>query len=666
MTDVVVVEGQVKLRDGKKWKSRWVTLRKPSPVADCLVLQAHKDKSDKANGRRERWSVTLEDICGLEPGLSLEGVSYTLSVVCLSQAVVLGFDSKEALLAWDIRICYCLGEVHRFNVGVLPGTKLDSGPATLHLCNNLLAITRDVPPAVIGQWNLPDLRRYGAVPNGFVFEGGTRCGYWTGVFFLSCAEGKQISFLFDCIVRGISPTRAPLALRPVLPDPSASPAYLEERLDREAQELEKRLSLLSPDSQQSTTASSMGGDDRSISSSSDTSDSQSDTSIGSRLAVWAEPVMSPAPVEPPVAPADTDRAPSAERTCAVVGGVARPPPRPPCSRRLHEIGRQSSSDSGIATGSHSSYSGSFSSYAGSLDIGRGDEFGSLPALPPNLLPELDLCTCPRDPNSEYQVPCSLRTLYDRPRSLFPNRIPPQDQPTPSPLSSEPAGGSREPGEAGADPIPGVPSPEKQGQAPGPESGGTPPSAEEATPPWEFPHPAALRSLFAPCPLCGGMKGTALSHSGPVPTSVVADKKGKRREDRRKVDVAYEVMEGQGAEKTVQCEDKSSYEPMARRGRQKSLHETDGAVCAAGPSARVRPHREHAAAGDPKESYELMASSFDAPKRCDLIREDFGAGNSKYAQIDIAAMETAHRVGTQHALGREERLLELQKKRGALQ
>lgn len=67
--------------------------------------------------------------------------------------------------------------VHRFSVNVEPGTKLESGPASLHLCNNLLVLTRGVPPVVIGHWKLSALRRYGAVPNGFVFEGGTRCGY---------------------------------------------------------------------------------------------------------------------------------------------------------------------------------------------------------------------------------------------------------------------------------------------------------------------------------------------------------------------------------------------------------------------------------------------------------------------------------------------------------
>lgn len=60
---------------------------------------------------------------------------------------------------------------------VAPGTKLESGPATLHLCNDILVVARDVPPAVAGQWKLSDLRRYGAVPNGFIFEGGTRCGF---------------------------------------------------------------------------------------------------------------------------------------------------------------------------------------------------------------------------------------------------------------------------------------------------------------------------------------------------------------------------------------------------------------------------------------------------------------------------------------------------------
>uniref|UniRef100_A0A8C3A4I5 Docking protein 7 n=1 Tax=Cyclopterus lumpus TaxID=8103 RepID=A0A8C3A4I5_CYCLU len=414
MTDSVVVEGYARLRDGKKWKTRWLVLRKPSPVADCLLLLVFKDKSDKAQGHKERASVTLEEICGVEAGQWYEGVALTLAILCLNQAALLGFDSKEALHAWDARLRYSLGEVHRFSVGVLPGTKLESGPATLHLCNNLLALARDVPPVIIGHWNLPDLRRYGPVPNGFVFEGGSRCGYWAGVFLLSSAESEQISFLFDCIVRGISPTRGPFGLRPVLPDPGASQTNSEERLNHEAQELEKRLSMLSHRIS-STYCPSAGGDDRSISGSSDTSDtSQSDGSVGSRMAVWTEPASNPSDSVSHLGAKAALQ--GIEKLSVNQGAGTRPVAKPP--RQLQEIGRQSSSDSGIATGSHSSYSGSFSSYTGSLDITTTEDFGSVFSLPPHLAQELSPCSCATVPGHEYQVPTTLRYLYDSPRSLL--------------------------------------------------------------------------------------------------------------------------------------------------------------------------------------------------------------------------------------------------------
>ncbi|KAK0137897.1 Protein Dok-7 [Merluccius polli] len=461
MTDSVVVEGYVRFRDGKKWKTRWIVLRKPSPVADCLMLLVFKDKSDKARGHAERASVTLEDICGLEvSGQGLEGAPYTLAVLCLSQAAILGFDSKDTLLAWEVRIRYSLGEVHRFNVGVLPGTKLEGGPATLHLCNNLLALARDTPPVVIGHWNLPDLRRYGPVPNGFVFEGGTRCGYWAGVFFVASAESEHISFLFDCIVRGVSPTRSPFGLQPVLPDPSGSQAAVqaEEKVNQEAQELERRVSLLS---HRYSTASSVyapsAGDDRSISGSSDASDtSQSDGSIGSRLTVWAEPGPAPGPVLcPGLGPGASTTAaspigfarltmPSVERLSISHGGGAgggggtHPAAKPP--RQLQEIGRQHSSDSGIATtGSHSSYSSSFSSYTGSLDGASGEEYtpsaGPTLASPPQAAADIpSACTC--NPLSalghDYQVPTSLRRLYDAPKSVAKDDDDDEPHPTATP------------------------------------------------------------------------------------------------------------------------------------------------------------------------------------------------------------------------------------------
>ncbi|XP_060907994.1 protein Dok-7-like isoform X4 [Labrus mixtus] len=472
MTDSVVAEGQVKFREGKKWKTRWVVLRKPSPVADCLYLLVYKEKKkgrEKGSCNKERLNVTLEGICGVEPGTGYDGVSYTLSIICLAHTLVLGFSSRDALLAWDSRVCYSLGEVHRFSVTVEPGTKLESGPASLHLCNNLLVLTRGVPPVIIGHWKLSALRRYGAVPNGFVFEGGTRCGVWAGVFFLSCSEGEHINFLFDCIVRGITPSRAPHGLRPALPaDPNADPDSAEKRISQEASELEKRLSMLSICSLASSTAStysfstSVAGDDQSSISSS--SSSQSDASYGSRLPYWAEPLARPHPSNETASSSSTLKAlnSSDDRLYAAVMGSSSThlssttlPPR-----ALHDSGRQSSLDSGIgiATASQSSYSGSLSSFTGSLDTacqGGGEAFGSLTSLtasPPPLLPlSTPSCVPPSSPpppsqstltseqssatslfpcasrssscassrhSVEYQIPSLLSRWYDTPRNLL--------------------------------------------------------------------------------------------------------------------------------------------------------------------------------------------------------------------------------------------------------
>lgn len=52
----------------------------------------------------------LQGICGVEPGLGYDGVPYSLSILCLAHTLVLGFSSREVLLAWDARVRYSLGE----------------------------------------------------------------------------------------------------------------------------------------------------------------------------------------------------------------------------------------------------------------------------------------------------------------------------------------------------------------------------------------------------------------------------------------------------------------------------------------------------------------------------------------------------------------------------
>ncbi|PNI30540.1 DOK7 isoform 3 [Pan troglodytes] len=185
-------------------------------------------------------------------------------------------------------------------------------------------------------------------------------------------------------------------------------------------------------------------------------------------------------------------------------GASRPPPKPLHPRQLQEVGRQSSSDSGIATGSHSSYSSSLSSYAGSsLDVWRAtDELGSLLSLPAAGAPEPSLCTC-LPGTVEYQVPTSLRPHYDTPRSLC---LAPRDH---SPTSQGSPGNSAA-GDSGGQTSAGCPSgwlgtrrrglvmeaPQGSeatmpGPAPGRETGG--------------PHAGPPLAFFSACPVCGGLK-----------------------------------------------------------------------------------------------------------------------------------------------------------------
>uniref|UniRef100_A0A8C0HQA6 Docking protein 7 n=1 Tax=Buteo japonicus TaxID=224669 RepID=A0A8C0HQA6_9AVES len=189
------------------------------------------------------------------------------------------------------------------------------------------------------------------------------------------------------------------------------------------------------------------------------------------------------------------------------------PPKPLRSRQLQEIGRQSSSDSGIATGSHSSYSGSFSSYAGSLDICHGDEFGSLLSLPLNFPSDQNLCTCPhsepqRGAGSEYQVPSSLRHIYDIPRSLLQALSPQghsQDRGRPSSSLAESSKDSSD--ETYVDFVSRWSDTKPQGQVSDSKSSELSPPSGASADPYDTcsPHLGMTRALFSACPICGGLK-----------------------------------------------------------------------------------------------------------------------------------------------------------------
>lgn len=205
MDYTAIIEGTVKFRDGKKWKSRWCVVRKISPVADCLHLQLYRDSKDRYKQGQTKASLSLQHFLGVETGFTLDKESNTIAILCQDVTVVLAFDTRERLIQWQVKIANNLGEDQQYLIQVgaaPPKAKIAPGPARLHIQEYRFSLTMGVPPRLIGVWNISQLRKYGVVENRFVFEGGSGCGRYEGVYVLVTDQGEEISQAFKAASQG--------------------------------------------------------------------------------------------------------------------------------------------------------------------------------------------------------------------------------------------------------------------------------------------------------------------------------------------------------------------------------------------------------------------------------------------------------------------------------
>lgn len=133
---------------------------------------------------------------GLETGFTLDKESNTVAILCQDVVVVLAFDSRERLMQWQVKLGNHLGDGPRFLVLLQSApakARLQQGPARLHIQENGFCLTQGVPPRLIGQWLISNLRRYGVLEGGrFCFEGGSRCGRGEGLHVLLTDQGEEI------------------------------------------------------------------------------------------------------------------------------------------------------------------------------------------------------------------------------------------------------------------------------------------------------------------------------------------------------------------------------------------------------------------------------------------------------------------------------------------
>ncbi|XP_057326165.1 serine-rich adhesin for platelets-like [Microplitis mediator] len=205
-----IIEGNVKFRDGKKWKSRWCVMRKLSPVADCLHLQLYGDSKDRYKQGQTKASLSLQHFLGIESGFTLDKESNTIAIICQDLIVVLAFDTRERLIQWQVKISNNLGEDQQFLIIISSApskAKVSNGPAHLHIQDRRFCLTIGVPPRLVGVWELAHLRRYGVVEGRFCFEGGSRCGRGEGLHVLITDQGEDIVRTLQLAAEGKLATR---------------------------------------------------------------------------------------------------------------------------------------------------------------------------------------------------------------------------------------------------------------------------------------------------------------------------------------------------------------------------------------------------------------------------------------------------------------------------
>ncbi|XP_049876293.1 uncharacterized protein LOC126373950 [Pectinophora gossypiella] len=210
--DNAVISGWLKFRDNKRWKSRWGVVTKLSPAADCLHLQLYRDPKDRFKKGQTKASLSLQQFLGFESGFTLDKESNTIAIICRDLVVVLAFETRERLIAWQVKVGSQLGSSREFLVLVGGGggaggggggsRRLAAGPARLHLQGRRFALTSGVPPRLVGLWEIAHLRRYGVVEGRFCFEGGSLCGKGEGLHVLITDQAQEITDAFDLAARG--------------------------------------------------------------------------------------------------------------------------------------------------------------------------------------------------------------------------------------------------------------------------------------------------------------------------------------------------------------------------------------------------------------------------------------------------------------------------------
>lgn len=182
-----LLQCSLRIRRRRKWKGRWCTLTKLSPVSDQVILKFYKNKEAVESNkeiRREQIAISAQNFCGLSLAYRYSKNPFVLTVVCLNFVVLLSFENHSELLNWYHKIQNTLPSAAEFQTRVIvpnQPSKINPGNAILHFYDNHFALTPAIPKELIGSWSLSSLQKYTFVGDSIFFSAVTSKGEKTYV-----------------------------------------------------------------------------------------------------------------------------------------------------------------------------------------------------------------------------------------------------------------------------------------------------------------------------------------------------------------------------------------------------------------------------------------------------------------------------------------------------
>lgn len=201
--DMDLVEGRLRCRKGKKWKTRWAVLRRVNPATDVLNLVLYPKDSTAAVRQKEKGRLSFKGFSGLQVLNKMDKHFNVIVIITTDDVIPLSFETIDQRAHWLANLQGYYGKEKSFE-GIVPHKqKIKAGEAVLRFYSTFFSLTKKDSHRLIGHWNFTSLPKYGAVDGGFAFQAipESPTGDKPAIFFFATRSGKEIHALFDSVCR---------------------------------------------------------------------------------------------------------------------------------------------------------------------------------------------------------------------------------------------------------------------------------------------------------------------------------------------------------------------------------------------------------------------------------------------------------------------------------